>query len=141
MRRKTGRAAGMAATGEALETWRRGNGGRGRAIPEALWREATELARTNGISKTARALRLDARRLDARVRSAAMATTPIKEAAAFVELGAVGLHAVGLHELREPTVVYFLCREGDELRIEIPPGVKDGVDLVALAQAFWSRGT
>lgn len=129
MRRKTGRAAGMAAMGEALETWRRANGGRGRPIPEALWREATELARTNGIAKTARALRLDPKRLEARVRAAAIVTAPTKEAAAFVDLGMVGL--------REPTVVYFLRRGGDELRIDVP----GGVDLVALAQAFWSRGT
>lgn len=135
MRRKTGWAAGMAAMAEALETWRRANGGRGRPIPEALWREATELARTNGIAKTARALRLDPKRLDARVRSATMVAAPTKEAAVFVDLG-----AIGLREPPEPTVVYFLRRGGDELRIEVP-GAKGGVDLVALAQAFWSRGT
>lgn len=132
MRRKTGRAAGVAATSEALETWRQAHGGKGRPIPEALWWEATELARANGIAKTARALRLDARRLEARVRSAAT-VTPSQEPA-FIELG-----AVGLREPREPTVVYFLRGDGNELRIEVP-GARGDVDLVALAQAFWGRG-
>jgi glycerol-3-phosphate responsive antiterminator len=41
-----------------IEQWRQRHRPRGR-IPEALWREAAELACAHGVNRTARALRLD----------------------------------------------------------------------------------
>src|SRR5271154_706465 len=48
---------------EALASWRRLHGGRGRPIPAALWSDAADVARANGVAETARALRLDPRKL------------------------------------------------------------------------------
>ena|SRR5271167_4171344 len=48
---------------EALGSWRRLHGGRGRPIPEGLWSDAAEVARANGVAETARALRLNPRKL------------------------------------------------------------------------------
>jgi hypothetical protein len=44
--------------GARLEEWRQNRQGRA-AIPDELWSAATELARRNGLGRTAAALRLD----------------------------------------------------------------------------------
>jgi hypothetical protein len=124
-------------TREALENWRRSHGGRGRPIPAALWSEAADVARANGVAETARALRLNpvklARLAEDRAESAPRS---VVEPAGFVELG-----VLGLGEPREPrTVVLELVgREGDRLRVEVVGGAGSAVELVALARAFWSR--
>ena len=46
-----------------LDGWRRRHGGRGRGIPDELWREAADLARREGVSVVARVLRLRPERL------------------------------------------------------------------------------
>ena len=53
---------------ESLTIWRRSHGGRGRPIPAALWSDAADVARANGVAETARTLRID-RVLSAIVRS------------------------------------------------------------------------
>ena len=112
-------------------SWRRTHGGRGRPIPAALWSDAADVARANGVAKTARALRLDARKL------AKLAEARAERAPAFVEIG-----AIGLSEPREArtTVLELVGREGDRVRVEIAGDAGGVVDLVALARAFWSRG-
>jgi len=134
MRRKEGRAAGLQATSEALTSWRQRFGGRGRRIPDALWAGAVEVARSGGVAQTARALRLDARKLAARVEPAL--ATAENGSSTFVELGGLDVLTA-----REPLVVHFIGREGDQVRIEVPPDAVGGGGLVALARAFWSRGT
>ena len=126
-------------TREALASWRRVHGGRGRPIPAALWSDAAGVARANGVAETARALRLDPRRLakfaEGRAESAPRS---VVEPAGFVELG-----GLGLGEPREPrTVVLELVgREGDRVRVEVVGGVGSAVELIALARAFWSRSS
>lgn len=76
-----------------LERWRAQYGGRGRPIPEHLWRIAVEVARAEGIEPTALALRVDRERLARRV---ALACEPASElgpspSVSFVELEAHGL--------------------------------------------------
>ena len=127
--RREERAVGLAATSEALASWRREFGGRGRRIPEALWAEAAEVARSGGVVETARALHLDARRLAALVEPAAA-----REPATFVELGGGEVVPV-----QEPVVVEFIGREGDQIRVRVPRGGGSAVDLAELARAFWSR--
>jgi hypothetical protein len=56
------RAKDLEAVSEALTDWRRRHGGRGRPIPASLWSGAAEVARTNGVAETARALHVDPRR-------------------------------------------------------------------------------
>jgi hypothetical protein len=130
--RRDKRAVGLAATSEALTSWRRQFGGRGRRIPEGLWAEAAEVARSAGVVETARALRLDAKRLAALVEP--LAARAEREPATFVELGGVEVVPVP-----EPVVVEFIGREGDQIRVRVSRGGGSGVDLAELARAFWSR--
>jgi hypothetical protein len=96
-----------------------------------LWEEAVEIARSEGMYSTARALRLDCRRLESRVRVAAEASPSDGDAAPeFVELDPSQVCTGGR------TVLSFVSRGGDQLRIEIP----GTVDVVGVAQAFWKRG-
>jgi hypothetical protein len=122
------RTTDLEATRESLTNWRRVCGGPGRRIPEAYWDAAGELARVHGVAVTARALDLNAGRLAAMVEQAEGVATTTVEPAAFVELGGLAFGERG--------VVEFLGREGDCVRV--PVGAK-GVDIVALAAAFWGR--
>ena len=112
--------------------------GRGRLIPASLWSGAAEVARTNGVAETARALRVDARKL-AKLAEGGAESAPrsVVESAGFVELGGLGLGGP-----REPRkrVLELVGREGDRVRVEIVGDAGAEVDLVALARAFWSRG-
>jgi hypothetical protein len=130
-------AKDLEAVREALTDWRRRHGGRGRPIPAALWSDAAEVARANGVAETARALRVDPRKLAklAEVR-AESAPRSVVEPAGFVELG-----GLGLGEPREPrkTVLELVGREGDRVRVEVVGDAGGVVDLVALTHAFWSR--
>lgn len=120
---------------EALASWRRSHGGRGRPIPAALWSDAGAVARANGVAETARALRLDPRKL-ARLVEGRAESVPRSavEPAGFVELGGL--------RLGEPrTVLELVGREGDRVRVEVVGGAGGAVELVALARAFWSRSS
>jgi hypothetical protein len=133
------RGKDLETTREALTSWRRLHGGRGRPIPTELWSSAAELARVNGVAETARALRLDARRLAKLAIAeggAESSSRSVVEPTEFVELGGVGL--VERHEPRK-TVLELKGREGDEVRVEI---IGEGAveDLIALARSFWGRG-
>ena len=75
--------ADLAATAAAFGRWRdtKPSGGR---IPEALWSQAVELARTHGVAAVARALRLDYVRLKRRLTAPSGAGAPPPPA--FVEM-------------------------------------------------------
>jgi hypothetical protein len=121
-------------TREALASWRRSHGGRGRPIPAALWSDAAHVARANGVAETARALRLNQAKLaklaEGRAESAPGSTV---EPAGFVEFGGLGWG--------EPrtVVIELVGQEGDRVRVEVVGGTGSAVELVALARAFWSR--
>ena len=131
----TRRGKGLEAAREALASWRRTHGGRGRPIPPALWSKAADVARGVGVPEVARALRLDAGKL-ARLVEGEMESAPRSgvEAADFVELGSLELGMA-----REPrrTVLELVGHEGDRVRVEVGDG--GGVDLVSIARAFWGR--
>ena len=132
------RGKDLETTREALTSWRRLHGGRGRPIPAALWSDAAEVARANGVAETARALRLNPRRLAELAEGRAeSAPRSVVEPAGFVELD------LRLGESREPrTVVLELeGREGDRVRVEVVGGAGSAVELIALARAFWSRSS
>ena len=116
---------GLEETRTALERWRRAGGGSGRPIPAELWSDAAAVARTLGVSRTARALRVDPRKLA----TLAAAAEPV----GFVALGA--LEARGASKM----VLELVSRDGDRVRIEVV-GEANGDALATLARAFWSRG-
>ena len=121
----------LALTHTRLTQWRAQHGGRGIPVPEELWAEVVKVARVEGAGTTARALRLDRARLEARM--AMDRGAEVAEArSGFVELdaGRLGLPA--------RTVVRFHGRDGERLEVEIGTGAE--IDLAALAEAFWRRG-
>ncbi len=117
-------------TRQRLERWRRQHGGPGRPIPEELWHEAVELARVEGVGATAKALRLDRRRLTARMSEMGGQETGGIEAG-FVEVETGGMWLSG------QTIVRLEGPDGERLQVEVNGPTP--VDLVGLAQAFWSR--
>ena len=121
----------LALTHTRLTQWRAQHGGRGIPVPEELWAEVVKVARIEGSGTTARALRLDRARLEARM---AMDRRPeVADASSgFVELDASRLG------LSSRTVVRFHGRDGERLEVELAAGA--GIDLAALAEAFWRRG-
>jgi len=100
-------------------------------VPEELWAEVVKVALVEGANATARALRLDRARLEARMamdRGAEVA----EASSGFVELDASRLG------LSPRTVVRFHGRDGERLEVELGAGA--AIDLTALAEAFWRRG-
>jgi hypothetical protein len=121
-----------------LERWRRAHGGRGRPIPAALWSEAAEVARTHGVEATARALGVrpaKLARLVGEARTEGEGGRPRAESTKFVALDGLRLDAGG----ERGTVVELVGRDGERVRVEVV-GDASGVDITALARAFWSRG-
>lgn len=119
-----------------LARWRAQHGGRGISVPEALWAEAVEVARVEGIEVTARRLRLDRSRLAGRMQAIGAAASEtageVGAGSEFVELDAGRLG-------RSPrTVIRWEGRDGERLEVELGAGA--AIDLAALAEAFWRRG-
>ena len=115
-----------------LAQWRAQHGGRGIPVPEALWAEAIEVARVEGVEATARGLRLDRSRLAARMtRSSAAASGEV--ATRFVEIDA---RPLGMPP-RLVTVIRLEGRDGERLEVEFAAGAM--VDVAALVDAFWRR--
>jgi hypothetical protein len=126
------RGKDLEAAREALASWRRTHGGRGRPIPPALWSKAADVARGVGVPEVARALRLNAVKLARLVEGGAPGSEV--EAADFVELGRLEL---GTPRAARRAVLELVGHEGDRVRVEVGDG--GGVDFVAIARAFWSR--
>jgi hypothetical protein len=113
-----------------LARWRAQHAGRGIPVPEALWAEAVEVARAEGVEATARGLRLDRSRLAARMPPAGAAVGG-EVGARFVELDA------GRLGLSPRTVIRLEGSDGERLEVELGTGVM--VDIAALIDAFWRR--
>ena len=108
-----------------LAQWRQQRRPRAR-IPEELWRGAAQLARTHGINRTARALRLDYYSLKQRATALAGSGMRVPE---FVELLPGGLSAPRpecLIEVEDPG--------GAKLRIHLQGG--ELPDVAALMRGF-----
>lgn len=100
-------------------------------MPEEVWAEVVKVASVEGVDTTARALRLDRSRLEARMKTQP-ATAVARTGGGFVELDA------GRLGLSPRTVVRLEGRDGERLEIEFGAGA--AIDLAALAEAFWRRG-
>jgi hypothetical protein len=143
------RRAGIAKTErlEALrdrvEHWRtQRDGGRSR-VPEVLWEAAVEVARDEGVHATSKALRFNYYSLKARlVRAGGVALARRERArdATFVEVQMPprpSLPAPRGLAAKDKTVVELLGSGGARMRIDVTGTSR--VDVVGLAQAFWSR--
>ena len=138
---------GLAGLLEGVERWRQERAHIRAAAPEALWAAAVEVARRDGVYATARAIRFDSSRLKARMsmalsagsthptRPTAGAGAPTNAPPAFVAIEVAGPRG-GV--TTSETVVELVGRHGDRMRIVAAHGE---VDVVELAQAFWSRAS
>jgi hypothetical protein len=131
MRRKV-LAGQLSALRERVERWRQERGRRGERIPEELWNAAVEAARVEGVHATCRALRFNAYSLQARMPpETSEGGSETSENGAFVEL------AMGQLGCGGKTVVELVGQRGGRMRIDVTG--TSTVDIVGLAQAFWSR--
>jgi hypothetical protein len=121
----------LALTHARLTQWRAQHGGRGIPVPEEMWAEVVKVARVEGAGATARALRLDRARLEARM-AKDRGPEVAEVSSGFVELDA------GRLGLSPRTVVRFHGRDGERLEVELGAGA--AIDVAALAEAFWRRG-
>jgi carbohydrate-selective porin OprB len=110
-----------------FEDWRR-DPERGRRIPEELWRAAAELAGTNGIWRTAQALRLNNNELKQRVLDDRGASDDGRARSGFIELPQTDPGKSG------GCVIELEDRLGTRLRVELPGWAVP--DLAALAREF-----
>ena len=129
---------------QGVERWRQERAHVRAPAPAELWDAAVEVARKEGVYATARAIRFDSSRLKARMSEAASAGMGVpsarseaarKDARAFV---AIEVPAPAGRGATSETVVELVGRHGDRLRIVAAPGA---VDVVGLAQTFWSRAS
>lgn len=122
-------AEGMAATRGRIEDWRENGGGQGKRMPDALWREAVDLALVEGLYATSRKLGIDYSRLKDRLpKSKTMARANKLGMAGFVE---VALPSAPVETSK--AVVEFVGNHGRRMRIEMT----GAVDVAGLMQAFW----
>ena len=125
-----------------VEHWRaHRNGGRSK-VPEGLWRAAVEVARVAGVHATSKALRFNYYSLkDRLVQADSAALTPKEPAgdATFVEVQMLPVPSLAPREsaVDDRTVVEFVGPRGARMRIDVTGTSR--VDVVGLAQAFWSR--
>lgn len=111
-----------------LDRWRR-TPGRGRGIPEEIWRSAVGVARQHGVAYIARSLSLSFARLKSRV--AAEVTDGASGSAGFVELGMNGPEPAAGCEIE------LAAADGARMTVRMAGPVPAA--LTALADALWSR--
>ena len=127
----------LEALSKRVEAWRQEREHARVPVPEALWSAAVTVAHREGVHATAKAVRFDYYGLKARMDAGASERGEPSEAHAprFVEVEIPSLDAGGS---KGETVVELVGRHGDRMRIVVAAGA---VDVVALAQAFWSRAS
>ena len=125
-----------------VEYWRKHREGGRSMVPEDLWNAAVDVARVEGIYATSKALRFNYYSLKDRLGLADRAAPRRKKAdrpATFVE---VQMPAPPSPASRDSaaggqTVVELVGTGGARMRIDVTGTSR--VDVVGLAQAFWSR--
>ena len=127
---------GVADARRRIDHWRQNGGGKGIRMPETLWREAVELADSEGLYATARGLGLDYTRLKERATKTKGRATKKKGKAAvdgFVEAGFVEVALPTPQDSSAKAVVEFVGSRGRRMRIEL----NGALDLSGLMHAFW----
>ena len=119
--------------------WRERHGGRGARIPDEIWNEAVEVARTDGVYATALAVHFNRGRLQARVLASGQLPggkpKSTKQRTRIKQKEGDGGRFIAL-ELARPSstsVLELLSRHGDRMRVE---GVS-GAELWALIERLW----
>jgi hypothetical protein len=126
----SGSVAGLDHVRDRLERWRRAEG-RGRAIPEEIWRSAAGLARQHGLSYIARSLGLNFYRLRSRLAAESKDVETVSAAPVFIDLGVNGRGGPSGCEIE------LAAADGARMTVRMS-GPEPGA-LAALAQALWSR--
>lgn len=108
-----------------FEDWRRHRKGRA-AIPDELWLAAIEVARRDGVNRTAAALHLDGGKLKRRMVAADSAVGEVKPPA-FVEL-------LSTHSSQPECIIELEGRHG---KLRIHWNGATAADLAALSRALW----
>lgn len=129
-----GTTISLKALGTRVAKWRAGCGGKRSRVPEDLWTEAVAVARTEGVYATSKATRFHYGKLKGRVAGAPEGRALVRTRPEFIE---VAMPAVVSREAGGKTVVELEGRGGSRLRVEVTG--PSAVDVVGLAQAFWSR--
>jgi hypothetical protein len=127
-----------------VEHWRAHRDGGRSMIPEELWNAAVEVARVEGVHATSKAVRFNYYSLkDRLVRADSAALTPRKpdRDATFVEVRMPALASLAPRPsaVDDKTVVELVGTSGARMRIDVTGASR--VDVVGLAQAFWSRAS
>ena len=124
-----------------VEHWRKHrDGGRAR-VPEDLWNSAVEAARVGGIYATSKALRFNYYSLKDRLVLADNATHSPKKAerGTFVEVHLPSSPSPTPREAAAGGVVTVELTGTSGARMRIDVAGTSNVDVVGLAQTFWSR--
>lgn len=126
---------------ERVERWRRDRPSRTARIPQEIWDEAVRVVQIEGLHATAAVLRFEyyalKKHVDAAGGGSALATVSDSHThgsveSAFVQVQLPRHDAGGL-------VIELTGRGGDRMRIE--SGDATQLDVVGMAQAFWSRAS
>ena len=124
-----------------VEHWRAHREGGRSMVPEELWNAAVEVARVEGVHATSKALRFNYYSLKdrlVRADSTALARRKPDRDATFVEVQMPSLPLAPRESaVNDKTVVELVGTGGARMRIDVTGTSR--VDVVGLAQAFWSR--
>ena len=115
-----------------LDSWRKVQPDRAR-VPEEVWELAAALARTHGVSRVSRTLRLSFYRLRRRVQAPSSVASSAPGASGFIELAPVT--GPGL----SGGACVIELSGGGQSRMTIRMSGEDPA-LLGLAEAFWRRG-
>lgn len=142
-----GQARGMAARmdlqglRERVECWRANRDGIRTRVPEELWTAAVAVARVEGVHATSKALRFNYYGLKDRLERAPSDVLDTLEekpdTTPFVEIAMPSLSSFGSSNKDGTTIIECMGHRGDRMRIDVTGS--RAVDIVGLAQAFWSR--
>jgi hypothetical protein len=124
-----------------VEHWRAHRGGGRSRVPEDLWDAAVEVARVEGVHATSKALRFNYYGIKDRLVLADSAAVTLRKPdrdATFVEVQMPSAPSlVPRASTVDRTVVELVGTGGARMRIDVTG--PSHVDVVGLAQAFWSR--
>jgi hypothetical protein len=142
MKRASGATTGqLEALCGRVEHWRAHRDGGRSMVPEELWNAAVEVARALGVHATSKAIRFNDYSLKdrlVRADSTALAQRKPDRDATFVEVQMPSLPLAPREpEVNDKTVVELVGTGGARMRIDVTGTSR--VDVVGLAQAFWSR--